>query len=87
MRARPTVGPQIRRLPGPAHTLTPLQSGHTVYEITLTDGSLPGMARPLLRPPPKLTTVRFPPAAVSLHAADGHLPDHAGSVPVLVLPD
>ena len=68
MRARPTAGPKIRRLPGPAHTI-PLQTGHTVYEVTLSAVPSRPWRAAFVRPPARLTTVRFPPAAVSLHGA------------------
>lgn len=68
MRARPRAVPTIRRLPGPTHTI-PLQTGHTVYEVTLSAVPSRPWRAAFLRPPTRLKTVRFPPAAVSLHGA------------------
>ena len=68
MRARATAGPTIRRLPGPTHTI-PLQTGHAVYEVTLSAVPSQPWRAAVLRPPARLTTVRLPPAVVSLHGA------------------
>lgn len=69
-----TGPPTIQRLPGPAHTLTPLQTGHTVYEVSLTAAPSREWRAAFLRPPPRLTSATSTPeiGRVGLHGATVH---------------
>ena len=66
MRARPRAEPTIRRLLGPADAI-PLQTGHTVYEITLSAVPSRAWRAAFIRPPARLRTARYTPDAISLH--------------------
>jgi hypothetical protein len=59
--------------PGVAHT-TPLQTGHTIYEVTLSAVPSRPWRAAFLRPPVRLTSARYTPeiGRVGLHRATVH---------------